>query len=72
MSNNSLQVYGMNIPEQMAKTAEDRTSVLFLRKTWLEERCPILAFFIPTQRGQAIATSMSKEFKKLIYGGTLK
>lgn len=47
MSNKILHVFGMSILDQMAKTGD--LSFLFLSRTWLEERCFVLAIFIPVQ-----------------------
>ena len=71
MGNKSLQVYGMKIPDQMAKTGGDLSPVPQENMTRRKIPCSHLPHSYP-DREQDVATSMTGEFKRLIYGGTLK
>ena len=71
MGNKSLQVYGMKIPDQMAKTGGDLSPVPQENMARRKMPCSHLLHSYP-DREQDVATSMTGEFKRLIYGGTLK
>lgn len=69
MSNKSVCIYGMCIPDRRAEIGENLPVLFNMARRKMS--CSGLLHYC-AEKGQDMATSMTGEFKKLIYGGTLK